>query len=321
MALYDVFNGDADGICALQQWRLAHPAESVLITGVKRDIDLARRVQATAGDEVAIFDIALEKNRGDVLRLLAAGARVIYFDHHFPGDIPQHANFEAVIETSAEVCTSLLVNQYLGGRFSPWAVVGAFGDSLPQRAEQLAQSLELSTNDIATLKQLGECINYNGYGADLSDLHFPPHELYLKIKPYADPRVFVREEANAFAALVQGYASDLEQATSLQPQLQESSLALYVLPNQPWARRVSGVFANLLAQDFPQRAHALLTIKEDGGYLVSVRAPEVDKQGADRLCLQFPTGGGRKAAAGINHLPEDRLDDFVDKFRQTFARA
>lgn len=319
MSLYDVFNGDADGICALQQWRLAHPAESVLITGVKRDIELARRVKAKAGDEVAIFDIALEKNRADVLRLLEAGAHVIYFDHHFPDEIPRHENFEAVIETSAEVCSSLLVNQYLEGRFSRWAVVGAFGDSLQHRAQQLAQSLGLSAADIATLKQLGECINYNGYGADLSDLHFAPHELYLKIKPYADPLVFVREEVKVFAALIQGYESDLEQATTLKPQLQEASLALYVLPNQPWARRVSGVFANLLAQDFPQRAHALLTIKEAGGYLVSVRAPEADKQGADKLCLQFPTGGGRKAAAGINHLPEDRLDDFIDQFRQTFG--
>ena len=30
MALYDVFNGDADGICALQQLRLARPARSRL---------------------------------------------------------------------------------------------------------------------------------------------------------------------------------------------------------------------------------------------------------------------------------------------------
>ena len=30
----DVFNGDADGICALQQIRLAEPGESVLVTGV-----------------------------------------------------------------------------------------------------------------------------------------------------------------------------------------------------------------------------------------------------------------------------------------------
>jgi hypothetical protein len=36
----DVFNGDADGICALVQLRLAQPVQSKLVTGVKRDIQL-----------------------------------------------------------------------------------------------------------------------------------------------------------------------------------------------------------------------------------------------------------------------------------------
>ena len=47
MARYDVFNGDADGICALLQLRLAAPADSTLITGVKRDIDLLKPVSYT----------------------------------------------------------------------------------------------------------------------------------------------------------------------------------------------------------------------------------------------------------------------------------
>ena len=42
MQIYDVFNGDADGICALIQLRLAEPADTTLITGVKRDTALAR---------------------------------------------------------------------------------------------------------------------------------------------------------------------------------------------------------------------------------------------------------------------------------------
>jgi hypothetical protein len=47
MSTYDVFNGDADGICALIQLRLAEPKESILITGVKRDIKLAKQVPAS----------------------------------------------------------------------------------------------------------------------------------------------------------------------------------------------------------------------------------------------------------------------------------
>jgi len=42
---YDVFNGDADGICALIQLRRADPKpDATLITGVKRDIELLERV-------------------------------------------------------------------------------------------------------------------------------------------------------------------------------------------------------------------------------------------------------------------------------------
>jgi len=40
MIHFDVFNGDADGICALTQLRNAQPREAELITGVKRDINL-----------------------------------------------------------------------------------------------------------------------------------------------------------------------------------------------------------------------------------------------------------------------------------------
>jgi hypothetical protein len=48
--------------------------------------------------------------------------------------------------------------------------------------------------------------------------------------------------------------------------------------------------------------------------VVSVRAPLINRTGADELCRQFPTGGGRKAAAGINVLPADRLPDFIRAF-------
>jgi hypothetical protein len=42
------------------------------------------------------------------------------------------------------------------------------------------------------------------------------------------------------------------------------------------------------------------------------------RSGADKLALKFETGGGRSAAAGINHLPESRLSDFVKAFREEF---
>ena len=91
-----------------------------------------------------------------------------------------------------------------------------------------------------------------------------------------------------------------------------------MLPDYAWARRVSGVFSNDLTNKHPDRAHAVLTEKSNGGYLVSVRAPLTNKHGASKLCSQFPTGGGREAAAGINDLAADQLNQFIDKFEKTY---
>ena len=81
---------------------------------------------------------------------------------------------------------------------------------------------------------------------------------------------------------------------------------------------MSGVFANQLAQENPDRAHAMLTKNNDGGFLVSVRAPLNNKTGADELCRQFESGGGRKAAAGINHLPSEDYERFAQAFKASF---
>jgi hypothetical protein len=37
-----------------------------------------------------------------------------------------------------------------------------------------------------------------------------------------------------------------------------------------------------------------------------------NKQGAGDICSQFATGGGRAAAAGVNALPKDQIDDFLE---------
>jgi hypothetical protein len=66
------------------------------------------------------------------------------------------------------------------------------------------------------------------------------------------------------------------------------------------------------------RAHAVITPSRYGDYSVSVRAPLANPQGADTLCMSFETGGGRKAAGGINKLPKDALDTFLDRFAKQF---
>jgi hypothetical protein len=93
---------------------------------------------------------------------------------------------------------------------------------------------------------------------------------------------------------------------------------VYVLPDAAWSRRVRGVFGNALSRRFPDRAHAILTRDAQGGYVVSVRAPGSVPTGADALCRGFPTGGGRAAAAGINHLPEAGLPELVRRLDRAF---
>ena len=319
MKHFDVFNGDADGLCALAQLRNAEPREAELITGVKRDINLLERVEAAAGSKVTVLDVSLDKNRVGLQRALEAGAQVFYCDHHFAGDIPSNDNLQAVINTAPDVCTSILVNEHLKGAFREWAVVGAFGDNLQASARSIARPLALPEDGLQQLESLGIYINYNGYGSNLEDLHFEPAELFSLIRPYSSPFDFMRDSREQFQKLEQGYEQDMGSAASLAPEYRDSAVAVFMLPNEPWARRVSGVYSNDLANADPARAHAVLTTKANGCYLVSVRAPLENKTGADELCMKFPTGGGRKAAAGINDLPGEQLQEFIDTFAAFYA--
>ncbi|ARN72903.1 DHH family phosphoesterase [Oceanicoccus sagamiensis] len=319
MANIDLFNGDADGICALTQLRNAEPLESTLVTGVKRDIQLMDKIEAKAGDKITVLDISLDKNREGLHQALEAGAEVFYVDHHFAGDIPESDKLTAIINPAADVCTSILVNHHLNGQFVEWAITGAFGDNLKNSANVLAKPLNLSEQQLSSLENLGIYINYNGYGSNLDDLHFTPEELYRKVSVHASPFDFINDSRESFEKLENGYNSDMASAASLKPEFANDAVAAYILPNEAWARRVSGVYSNDLANGTPSRAHAVLTVKANGNYLISVRAPLDNKTGADELCRSFATGGGRAAAAGVNDLPADELQTFIDRFNQFYA--
>lgn len=310
MQRIDVFNGDADGICALHQLRLAEPAETVLVTGPKRDIALVPRVAAQPGDEVTVLDVSLDRNRGALEQLLARGVRVRWFDHHYPGAIPSHPLFEPHIETARDVCTSILVDRHLGGRHRAWAVVAAFGDNLDATAEALAAPLGLDGPSIDRLRDLGESVNYAAYGETEADLMIAPADLYRLIRPYADPLEFVAHERVA-GQLDEGRRADLAAAAAVPPYRASKFSATYLLPDAPWARRVIGAFANRLAAADRYRAYAVAVPNSHGGFTVSVRAPRAGPLIADALCRDYPTGGGRAGAAGIDHLPPESLEAFI----------
>lgn len=317
--IYDIFNGDADGLCALTQLRLAKPETSTLITGVKRNIALLEKITAQANDKITVLDISMDKNQQGLLQALKSGAQVFYVDHHFPGEIPVHDNLSTLINTEPEICTSILVDQHLNGQFREWAIVGAFGDNLSSAAEQLASRLENAPR-LAELKQLGIYLNYNGYGSSIEDLHFKPDQLFTKLVKFTDPLDFIDEDRSTFLQLETGYQQDMSAADKLSPYVEKMHIAVFMLPDKAWARRVSGVFGNDLANKYPERGHAIITERADGDFLVSIRAPLANRSGADEICRQFPTGGGRKAAAGINQLEKKQLDKFIRIFSDYYER-
>jgi hypothetical protein len=314
----DVFNGDADGLCSLRQLRLAEPVESQRVTGPKRDISLLERVDAGPGDRVTVLDVSLERNRAGLLALLERGARVRYFDHHFAGEVPVHAGLEAVLDASPEICTSVLVDRYLKGRFRVWAVVGAFGDGLDDVALELGASLAFGAAELEKLRELGRSLNYNAYGESESDLLIPPAKLYARLATYDDPLQFAARE-KIFTRLQKARHADLGVAIDVPPRWSTEGAAAYVLPDRPSSRRVLGTFANHLAGIDPRRAHAALAPKAQGGYIVSVRVPAGARTSAEAFCRQFPTGGGRSGAAGIDDVPNERLEEFLERFAATFG--
>ncbi len=317
MLYYDVFNGDADGICALHQLRLTEPRDAKLITGVKRDIRLLKQIADAKDASITVLDISLDSNREELIELLNS-CEVFYVDHHYAGDIPKSSNLETHIDPRAEMCTSLIVDQLLKGAYRPWAVAAAFGDNLHDSAVNAAETLALSATQLAQLRELGELLNYNGYGRTVADLHFHPRDLYTAVHSFADPFDFYNSSP-VLASLRDGFGEDMRKARQHDPIRQGQAGRVFKFPHEPWTRRVAGVFTNEKAREMPELAHALIVDNGDGTYLASVRAPLANKQGADVLCRKFPTGGGRTGAAGINALPAEQLDDFLQAFEEVFS--
>jgi len=315
---FDVFNGDADGIISLTMLRRAEPLEAKLVTGRKRDIALLERVEAGAGERVTVLDISMKSNAAPLRRILEAGAQVFYADHHNAGDIPEHPNLQAHINTSPEVCTAVLIDNLQDGAYRAWTVAAAFGDNFPAMAHRLAVGHNLP---LGSLDELGTLINYNGYGGSVDDLLFHPADLYREVSAFDTPMAFLDEKDNIFKALQQGFREDMASVSAAKV-LDESEAGLVLgLADDAASRRASGTFGNQMAQENPERAHAILTAQETeagAGYLVSIRAPLSNRSGADKLAMQFETGGGRAAAAGINHLPQSSLADFIKAFKSAF---
>lgn len=278
------YNGDADGICSMVQWGLAHGVEGKRITGVKRDIELLKRVFADKEDEIIVMDISLARNHSMATELIERGIKMTWFDHHLAGD--EIADLESYVDTSPNVCTALIVENYLGIE-SDWAQVALHGDGLSDYSPK------------PEFKELGELLNYNGYGADLSDLHFHPDELMLHCLESKTPTEFMK--TSIFTKLQQGFAADMSHAESI-----TESEGIYLLPNEPWARRVVGVMAHRINATGP--GPHIIAIDKGDTLQVSVRG----RNGIGELCTMFG-GGGRATAGGIDALPKEDMPALMNE--------
>ena len=311
---YFVFNGDADGICAAHQFYLSRPVDFVPVTSVKRDISLLKKIQSLQNDIISVFDISIEKNLPELEQLLSNGCSIRWFDHHVSDPLPQHDYLACHIDTSPLVNTSFLVSRYLA-KPSSWAIVGLCGDNISKTAEDLAKDFDLSTEDYLRLYEAGELLNYNAYGESTDDLHIHPADLLAGMASYVDPFDYLND-TSAIHQLRDGMKADLSKAESVKA----ITKGIFIFPNEKWARRAIGVFANRKIRETPDTACAVLIEKQNTtSFVVSVRSPLHSKKSAATLCKQFPTGGGRVKAAGINQLPHDQLSQFIEGFKKFYT--
>ena len=323
MADFDLFNGDADGIFSLLQMRQVEPRpEAELVTGVKRDTQLFKRIAGRAhhGDRVTALDIGMSRNTSALSDVLVSGADVFFCDHHTTGDIPKNDHLTVITDDAPETCTAYLIDQYLEGAKSAWAVCGAYGDNFQCLAGRIAANRKIAF-PLNQLRELGELVNYNAYGATVEDLHFHPSELYKILATYPDPMSFIEDAPQALDVLRAGYSSDWK----ISDQAREIDISnagqILSLPASPASNRISGLFANALVDEDPDKAFAILTHRESevGGYRVSLRAPvSRHTQSAEHFAKPYG-GGGRAEAAGIDCLKECDIDGFINAFHKAFG--
>lgn len=321
--VFDVFNGDADGIIARHQYRLAHPCVSTLITGVKRDIALlespANNADITVGDQFFVFDVSYDANHRVAAALLDRKVGITWFDHHRADKLAPHPALKTHIDTAADRCTSLIVDGLLGKTFHHWAIAATYGDNLVGSADVLSKLANLTARQQSWLRQLGELINYNAYGECVDDLHILPADLATRMGPFGSPFDFIAGDA-AFKTLAGGFADDIAQTDNIKPEYIDGHVAAFILPDAAWARRISGTFANQCALGSADRAHVIATCNRSGTYTVSIRAPINNPQFADEVAIAFG-GGGRKAAAGIDRLAANELAAVMQKMRSVYTTS
>ena len=120
MNYIDFFNLDAGGVYTFHQLRLHNPQKSLLVKGVQSDNLLLKRIISTRNSILTVLDLPSHANQNSFLQFLKLGNTVHYFDHHFAGEMPENPLFHPHIDTSPDVCSNILVDRFLSGKFRLW---------------------------------------------------------------------------------------------------------------------------------------------------------------------------------------------------------
>ncbi|MDQ3001695.1 MAG: acetyltransferase [Fibrobacterota bacterium] len=336
-----VFNGDADGLVAQHILGMEIGAPDLRVTGGKRDIELLAQVPPLVSGHIYAMDISLRRNLdalGRLMPLLSQGnLKITWYDHHEPGEPPADANIVLHINQAPETCTAAIVNAVHGLRHPLWAAMAAFGDNLPATASALASSGGASSHEAALLRRVGVLINYNAYGEKPGDRFFEPADLATRMAPFVSALDFCWE-ASIIGPLAAQFDADRDRFQDLTALVDAPGAQAFLVPDEPFARRYGATWANERILQQPGIALAVLHPRIEGGYQVSIRAPRdwsgrasvgfadpgtgtssAHAPSAADLAKEFPTGGGRKLAAGIDALPADQLGRFTERFRDFFG--
>jgi hypothetical protein len=249
MTRYYVFNGDADGLCALQQLRLVEPGDATLVTGVKRDIGLLERVNAAGADAITVLDISLDRNR----RLGCCAL----FRPSYAGEVPEHPHFEPHIE---EISGSV---PHTGRSPSTDASRGdrsAFGDGLPRVGAAMASAID----SIIHGGDIGEQSISTIMPGRTSPISHSPRRTANQMVPFEDPPISFgsRRRSHGWPQATGWCAGKCTAACAA-----GARATIVVLQDEPWARRVIGVLANELAR-LPRQRHCRTLAKARGGFVV-----------------------------------------------------
>lgn len=317
-----VFNGDADGLAGQHILGLELGPPDLRITGLKRDIKLLAGVPSMDSGHVRAVDISLRQNLEALPALLARGnIKVTWYDHHDAGEPKEHPNLTLHINQAPDTCTAAIVNAVCGRKYPLWAAMAAFGDGLPATAGALLAAGGATAAEGEAVREAGILVNYNAYGESSGDVLFAPADLAERMAPFASAPDFARE-ASILRPLAEQFAADRERFRGLSPVLDAGKARIFLVPDEAWARRYAATWANERILAEPSEALAMIHPRSDGAYSVSIRAPRgqgsAGASAAD-LAREFPTGGGRKLAAGINSLPHGELERFMERFRAFFG--